>query len=248
MGEQVTAQAGQVTATAGDDEVFTFHDPRVDRDISLPKKIGDLDTKNFLQGIIEESRRMVRKEFREKISQYESQLSEAQKLHDRIEELENATLPAKDREAKEYQKNLSKFQTDLEKERAQRTQVESILKAEKLNNALMREAAKYPDIIDIEQTTTLFQAQCSPTLSIDGDNVKLTAKLNGEETELSDAFTKWLASDRNANLLKNKLQPGSGSAGGSRASTSTTMTRAQFNALSAAARMQYITEGGGLKD
>jgi hypothetical protein len=240
MGEETTAQAGA--------ETFEFKNPQTNQNVILPKTVGDTDMKSFLEGVIAKSNEFARKKYQGELEQLRGQLSEVDQLKAQLEELQNINLPAKDREAKEYQKNLSKFQQDLEKERAQRTQVESILKAEKLNNALMREAAKYPDIIDIEQTTTLFQAQCSPTLSIDGENVKLSAKLNGEETELSDAFTKWLASDRNANLLKNKLHPGSGSAGGSRASTTTTMTRAQFEALGSAARMDYIAKGGGLKD
>lgn len=241
MGEEITTPEGGA-------ETFEFKNPQTNQNLVLPKTVGQVDMKGLLEGVIAKSNEFARKKYQAELEGLRGQASEAEQLKARIEELENINLPAKDREAKEYQKNLTKFQQELEKERTARTQVESILKAEKLNNALMREAAKYPDIIDIEQTTTLFQAQCSPTLSIDGETVKLSAKLNGEETELSEAFTKWLASDRNANLLKNKLQPGSGSAGGSRASTTTTMTRSQFEALGSAARMAYIAEGGQLKD
>jgi hypothetical protein len=238
--ETTTAQAGA--------ETFEFKNPQTNQNVILPKMVGDTDMKSFLEGVIAKSNEFARKKYQSEMDGLRGQLSEADQLKARIEELENINLPAKDREAKEQQKSLTKFQKELETERNARTQVESILKTEKLNNALMREASKYPDIIDIEQTTTLFQAQCSPTLSIDGDTVKLSAKLNGEETEFSEAFTKWLASDRNANLLKNKLNPGSGSAGGSRATQANTMKRAQFDALGDSAKMEYITKGGQLTD
>lgn len=237
MGEDTTtAQAGA--------ETFEFKNPQTNQNVILPKTVGDTDMKSFLEGVIAKSNEFARKKYQGELEQLRGQLSEVDQIKAQLEELQNINLPAKDREAKEYQKNLSKFQADLEKERATRTQVETHFKAEKLNNALMREAAKYPDIIDIEQTTTLFQAQCSPTLSIDGENVKLSAKLNGEETELSDAFTKWLASDRNANLLKNKLNPGSGSAGGSRAGTAKTMKMGEFTKLSFAEQNAFMASGG----
>jgi len=236
---------GEETTLAAPDnaETFAFFDPQRKQNINLPSKAGEVDLKPLLESVIGHARKERRETLQKEIEELRGQLSKQEQLQARVDELESATLPAKERESKEFEKQFGKLKADAEKARAESAQYQTILKTEKLSNALMREAAKYPDIIDIEQTTTLFQAQCSPTLSIDGDSVRLSAKLNGEDTELSEAFTKWLASDRNANLLKNKLHPGSGSAGGSRAATAQTMTRAQFSALSPAQQHAAATAG-----
>lgn len=237
----------QTTTATDNAETFQHKTPLTGKVYTLPKTVGEgVELKTIIEESIAAARKERRETLQREIDELKGQLTESEKLRERIAELES-TLPVKDRETLDYKKQLEKLQKDVESKGQMATKYEAALKSQSLSNALLREAAKYPDIIDIEQATTLFQAQRSPTVALDGEAVKVLAKLNGDDVDLSESFKDFITSERNANLLKNKLQSGSGSTGGSRASTGgKKMSRAQFDALSATARMEFISDGGEL--
>ena len=240
MTETQTAQPEQI-------ERFTFTDPRNRQTLELPQKIGDVDLKGLIEGVIAKSNEDFRKKYKGEIDNLSSQLSEADKLKARLDELESLQIPAKEREARQAQAAIEKAQKEAQTTNERATKFEQAFKAEKLNTAILQAAGKHTNIRNLDQVATLFKASCSPAVIEDNGEWKVTAKLNGAEFDLDQALSQFLALEQNSNLLSNQLAPGGGSAGGQRTQPSANkVTKAQFDAMSNADRFAFINNGGQL--
>ena len=243
--QQEGAPASEGSSPAGND-TYSFKYPLSGKTVVLPSKIGDYETKKFLEDVIGQSNGRFRKE-NEELSQ---KAAHAEALQARIDELEMKLLPEEARKAKELENNLKKQESAIKSERDTVQKLQNELKAEKLGNAISAAANKFAsDLTSLEDAITLFRAQCSPELVQDGETFKAISKIEGEEMEVSTAFEKWLSSPSKAHLLKNQLSPGGGSAGGQRSSTaSKTMKRAEFDAMDHTSRDAFINSGGKLTE
>jgi len=247
MSQETTAEAAaeQSEQAAGND-TYAFKYPQSQKTVVLPAKIGNLETKKFLEDVIGQSNGQRRAEYKTQIEELTQKAATVETLQARIDELELQLLPAEQRKAKEYETKLSKQESAIKAERDTIQRLENDLRSKNLALAITSEVGKMSaDLVSPEDAATLFRAQCSPALVQDGENFKTVAKIDGEEMELSEAWNKWISSPSKAHLLKNKLQPGGGSAGGGRAVAGVKeMRRADYDALSHEQRNTFLKEGG----
>ncbi len=243
--QQEGAPAPEGGAPAGND-TYAFKYPLSQKTVVLPAKIGDIETKKFLEDVIGQSNGRFRKD----IEELTQKAATVDTLQAELDELRLQSLPAEQRKAKELENKLSKQESALKAERDKIQKLEDDLKAKRLALAITSEVGKMSaDLVSPEDAATLFRAQCSPALVQDGENFKEVARIDGEEIELSEAWKKWVSQPSKAHLLKNQLSPGGGSAGGQRSSTtSKTMKRAEFNAMDHSERDAFINSGGKLTE
>lgn len=242
--QQEGAPASEGSAPAGND-TYAFKYPLSQKTVVLPAKIGDIETKKFLEDVIGQSNGKFRTEYKTQIDELSQKAANADTLQARIDELEMKLLPEEARKAKELENNLKKQESAIKTERDTVQKLQNELKAEKLGNAISAAANKFAsDLTSLEDAITLFRAQCSPELVQDGETFKAVSKIEGEEIEVSAAFEKWLSSPSKAHLLKNQLSPGGGSAGGQRPSKAKTIKMGEFLKLSFAEQNAFIASGG----
>lgn len=242
--QQEGAPAPDGGAPAGDD-TYSFKYPLSGKTVVLPKKIGAIETKDFLEDVIGQSNGKFRKEYRTQIDELTQKAATAETLQARIDELELKLLPEEARKAKELENNLKKQESTLKLERDTVQKLTEQLKGEKLGNAISAAASTTAgDLVSPEDAVTLFRAQCSPALVQDGETFKAIAKIDGEEMDISEAWNKWLSSPSKAHLLKNQLSPGGGSAGGQRSSNqSNTMKRENYDRLPSEQQIELAKKG-----
>lgn len=245
MDDTTTAQAGDTA------ETFSFFNPQTKSTVNLPNKIGDVETRPFLESIIAKSNEDFRKKYKGEIDTLNQKLTTFDTMQARLDELESLSLPAKEREAKEFQKQLEKERMAAKTAQEKLSSFENAFKNEKLTNAVMQEASKFSDTLhSLDDAVTLFRAQCSPALVQDGEAFRTVATLDGQEMSVSDAWAKWMNSPSKTHLLKNQLASGAGSTGGARQTPGATpvMKKASFDAMNATEKMAFINKGGDLID
>lgn len=231
------------TETAQPEGFKIFH-PALKKEVLLPATIGEgenaIETKGLIEGIIAKSRTEQRGALTKQVQEYEAKLADYEETRQRLEALEGSTMTAQERLKREQETR----QKEIEKHKSEAMHYKQMLHSEKLSNALYKQVSQNPEIFNAEQAAKLFQAECSPRLIEDGDELKSVAVLDGQELALSEAFSKWIAKDSNANLLKNKLSPGGGSTGGQKVAANNSMTRANFTAMKTADQFAFINSGG----
>lgn len=240
--------SGQPPADGGTaaEESFEFLDPRNQKSIKLPARLGDVDTKGLINAIIEKSNKTYWNKYKGDIEAGNAQIS---KLQEELEELKSSALPAKEREAKQIQDAMQKAQKSAQQNAEAATKYEQAFKSEKLSTELFKAASKHQNIRNLDQVATLFQAQCTPAVVEENGEWKVMAKFNGSELPVSEALGQWLSLEENSNLLTPQLAPGAGSTGGTRIGASASQVRrADFNAMKPAQQMDFIIQGGKVID
>lgn len=232
------------TAQPEAQEVFEFKNPVTHKTITLPKKLGDVDMKQLIEGVIQVSRTEKRASYEQQIAELSEKASAYEETKRRLEELESTTMSVSDRAKKDAERAIK----EAEANRAKAEKYRSDLHNERLSNAIYKEASKNPEIFNIDQALRLFQAECAPRIIENGDELRMIAHLDGNEANLGEAFEKWIAKDSNANLLKNRLAPGGGSAGGQRGQPTNSMSKSQFDAMSNDDKFAFINNGGKLTE
>lgn len=229
-------------------ETFQFFHRGLKKTIDFPATIGTgenaIPTKAIIEGIIAESRTEARGGLTQKLKDLEAQLVDYEEIKSRLAEIEGSSMTAEQKLKKEQER----AQAEIKKRDDMAAKYRSELHSEKLQNALFKEVSKNPEIYNAEQAMRLFQAECSPELIENDDGYQIVASLDGNKIALGESFQKWISKETNANLLKNKLIPGGGSSGGQRGAVKGTLTRAQFDAMGTAEKVEAINSGVNLID
>lgn len=143
--------------------------------------------------------------------------AEVEELQKKIDELELQKLPEKEREAARVNTELLKLQKVHDAETKKSARYEELFKGNAINTAL-NIALSGHDLYQPQQALQLLKAIGKPKLIENEDGsfkIVLYMDFDGtglQETEPKDGISKWLALPENANLLKNNLQPGAGTA------------------------------------
>ncbi|EMK02834.1 hypothetical protein LEP1GSC166_1897 [Leptospira kirschneri] len=141
--------------------------------------------------------------------------AEYQELLTKIQELEYEKLPEKEREAARLSGELAKLKGLHEVESKNSARYKGLFYENAISTAL-NSALSGHDLYDTEQTLQLLKAFGQPKLTEDANGaikIVLSMDLDGngvQEYEPKEGAAKWLGLSKNANLLKNNLQPGAG--------------------------------------
>lgn len=229
------------TQTAQPDAVdaFEFVDPKSRRTITLPRKVGEVDVKSLLEGVIEKSNTNAKNQYKAQIEELTAKTSDYDELKSRLSDLETNGMSAADKS----KKDLERFQKEAEKERNEAKLLRESLHSEKVGNAVFKELGQIKNLVDINKAEKLFNIECRPRLVESNGEFAVVAEYDGQELSLSDARAKWIARDDNKFLLQNTLSPGGGSTGGASSIGTKQMKRADFFAQPPAAQAAYLKDG-----
>lgn len=230
------------TQTAQPDAVdaFEFVDPKSRRTITLPRKVGEVDVKSLLEGVIEKSNTNAKNQYKAQIEELTAKTSDYDELKSRLSDLETNGMSAADKS----KKDLERFQKESEKERNDAKRLRESMHSEKVGNAVFKELGQIKNLVDINKAEKLFNIECRPRLVESNGEFAVVAEYDGQELSLSDARAKWIARDDNKFLLQNTLSPGGGSTGGASSIGTNQMKRADFFAQPPAAQAAYLKDGG----
>ncbi|KGE21810.1 hypothetical protein [Leptospira interrogans] len=141
--------------------------------------------------------------------------TEYQELLTKIQELEMEKLPEKEREAARLNGELAKLKGLHETESKNSARYKGLFYENAISTTL-NSALSGHDLYDTEQTLQLLKVFGQPKLTEDSNGtikIVLSMDLDGngiQEYDPKEGAAKWLGLPRNANLLKNNLQPGAG--------------------------------------
>ena len=239
MGEWIiTAQPGS------EDEVFEFVDPKTRRTVSLPKKLNEIDMKSLIEGVIEKSKTNAKEQYKSQIEELTAKVSDYDDLKNRLSEVETSGLTASQKAAKDAERVAK----EAEKHKAEAERLRASLHSEKVNNSVFKALGQTKGLIDINKAATLFNAEAKPKLIEKNGEFLTVAEIDGQELDIAEAYSKWIARDDNKILLQNTLSAGAGSAGGTASIQSKQMNRTDFFAQTPAAQAAFIKDGGKVLD
>jgi hypothetical protein len=230
------------TQTAQPDaaEAFEFVDPKSRRTITLPRKVGEVDVKTLIEGVIEKSNTNAKNQYKAQIEELTAKLGDYEDAKQRLSELETNGMSA----AEKSKKDLERFQKEAERNKGEAERLRQNLYSEKVGNAVFKELGQIKDLVDINKAEKLFNIECKPKLVESNGEFSVVAEYDGQALSLSEARAKWIARDDNKFLLKNTLNPGGGSAGGQSQPGTKTMKRNDFSAMNPRQQMEFINQGG----
>lgn len=225
-------------------EAFEFLDPKTRRTVTLPRKVGEVDMKTLLEGVIEKSNTSAKNQFKAQIEELTAKLGDYEEAKSRLADLETSGMSA----AEKSKKELERFQKEAERQKGEAERLRNNLYAEKVGNAVFKELGQIKNLVDINKAEKLFNIECKPKLVESNGEFSVVAEYDGQELSLSDARAKWIARDDNKFLLQNTLSPGGGSTGGASSIGTKQMRRADFFALDAGAQHAFIKDKGKVID
>ena len=225
-------------------EAFEFLDPKSRRTVTLPRKVGEVDMKTLLEGVIEKSNTSAKNQFKAQIEELTAKLSDYEEAKSRLAELETTGMSA----AEKSKKELERFQKEAERNKTEAERLRNNLYAEKVGNAVFKELGQIKNLVDINKAEKLFNIECKPKLVESNGEFSVVAEYDGQELSLSEARAKWIARDDNKFLLQNTLAPGGGSTGGQSQAGAKTMKRDNFSAMKPSEQAAFINQGGDLID
>lgn len=219
MNEELNTQNNE------DTEITTFSiKDGTGKEYSIPEVVKSGDTDVNLKELFSIAIGREKSSARKQIKQYESQIQELQHQMDEIvstkdEEL-MSKLPEKDRTIRELQKQLDTINKNLSNKDQELSSLFGDFRSERIQREAFNAFSDY-DLHNQSQTLKIFMSEADVKFEKDENSkyntiVSMELPDNKGDTQvysggIKDVFSKWIALDSNAYLLRNSLDPGSGS-------------------------------------
>ena len=219
---------------SGGDTGFEFIHPQTKQKVVLPSKIGEVETKSFIEAVIAKSRTDVKsqlsKEYEPLMKEVEQYKDNNAKLQEMLDKFENEKLTAEERTLKERKRFEDEAKSKVESAMNEASFFKSMFKSTIEQNQILGEFSGREDVYRPDQAYKLMKAEFPIEVVEEDDNGKkryrTIVKLPNTDGTLEDldpktAVERWLAMPEHNHFLKSNLQPGSGSssAGGRRNAT-----------------------------
>lgn len=228
---------------------FEFIDPNSKQKVKLPEKIGDVDLKTMLDGVIKKSRSDVMSEFEKKykpvieqVGKYEADNTE---LREALQKLEDEKLTADERVQKQIQRESENYKKQVETEAQKALQFEGLFKRTTEENALVGEFASRQDVVNSRQAYMLMKSEYPVEVVESDGNYRVVVRMPSETGELEEfdpktAVERWLALPDHRHFLKSNLTPGSGSSSTARKMSDGTLVYTRSDIANEAKRKEYF--------
>ena len=202
------------TGEEGENRTFEFFDPSTKQKINIPEKIGDLDMRQIINGIIAKSRKDAEKKFESIKQAIGEKDATVEELRHQLEQYELEKLPKAERDREIVSRELEQIKKQLSEKEQAANDNWHLFRQHKVDNDIFQALSGY-DLCNAGQTAMLIKSFGQAEIVKDDSgqfNTAMKMNVDGIVEEISprEFVQKWLSLPENAHHLKNNLKSGGG--------------------------------------